>query len=339
CSTASQPGKVGDAITCTFDSYKYKSTRKNTIAIFQKNIKVLQSPGLTVARGTYTFGDTTTLTAGEIEIKFLNSKNKSESATIKIVLAAADPGPDPGPDPGTQDPVNINLSKWKLQLPVGPSNDKVLEITQLSTYSSQFFYLNTAKTAYIVNAPVWPPAQPENNLVPAHTPNSKTTRSELRELSSWNFDVGKHTLITKLAVRNTPLSGDTTPSFAGEVVLAQLFCGSNTVINLRYFAKSNEIVIVIEDNGNKSPRRLSSYTLGDIFEVKLEIINKLAYVYYNDAQIISDALVRTSYAKNSCYFKTGVYNQVIPVTTKPDVNNINSQYAEAALHKVIILHQ
>lgn len=95
----------------------------------------------------------------------------------------------------------LDLSKFKLQLPVGNGKGGVVEILpeELKTYSSPFFFVDDGSKA----ATFWCPVNGN------HTTHSKYPRTELRELIEWSAsNSGAHTLNATAAVSKAPPSGN-----------------------------------------------------------------------------------------------------------------------------------
>ncbi|KAJ3213597.1 hypothetical protein HK099_007277 [Clydaea vesicula] len=376
CESVTKSSKA--VIKCAYDSLKRPRERRlNTLVIFQNDKKIIQSNQLLTQKGVYEFTNTEKLKSGIVEIKFLDYKEKVESifalhyvpqtsttttttaattttkpsssttktssetsvSTTTKTTTSSSPGETSEPPLGLPD-----LKNFKLQLPVGPRNDKILEITndKLPSYSSEFFKKNSQGTAYVFHTPVWPPAQPENGLVPAHTSGSKTTRTELREIvpESWNFNVGFHSLKIKEAVILAPTKDDSSNPKANQIIVAQILSGSYPLVNIRYYT-GNTIVAVINDDEDDDAQTISTnYVLGTIFEAEIRVNNGEVKIFFNGVEKISKSKMTTkSTNRENCYFKAGSYGQVAPVTDGKEESEINEQYSEVLLYDLEVKHE
>jgi hypothetical protein len=99
----------------------------------------------------------------------------------------------------------INLSNWKLTLPVdasGKLQGKAAEVKQpmLSTYRSEWFYLNAAGDGYTFVAPT---------IGATTSSKTKNIRAEWRQmngdkLAAWSSTVGRNTMTVDYRWRQHP---------------------------------------------------------------------------------------------------------------------------------------
>ena len=213
----------------------------------------------------------------------------------------------------------LNLTNWKLNVPVAGSNGWSQEIKQpeLATYQhSEYFHVSSNGNAVVFKAPV-------EGIT---TSGSKYPRSELREMTNggrakadWDIAAGSgiHTMEITQAVTHLP---DHKP----HVVVGQIHDADNDVIVFRLEGKK----LWIDHNGTKSTLLTDQYELGTKFTVKFVAGNGKVDSYYNGQ-------FAESYATNAehCFFKAGMYTQ--SNLTKGDVAGA---YGEVEIYNVTITH-
>jgi poly(beta-D-mannuronate) lyase len=187
----------------------------------------------------------------------------------------------------------LNLSNWKLQIPVasGQSNQpEEVEWPTLGGYHSQFFYVNGAGNGVIFWA----------NVGGVIIPGSIFARTELREMTgngtreaSWSNTRETNTMTIREAITHLPT---VRPAIvAGQIHDANTYVALIRLDGTRLWVKENNKSVGILD---------PDYRLGAIFTVKLTATDGRILVYYNDVLKVDFAQVCSS-----CYFKAGAYLQ------------------------------
>lgn len=189
-------------------------------------------------------------------------------------------------------PVAIDLTNWKLTLPIG-SSESPTEILQpkLANYNIDPWFIKV-NNGIRFRAPV-------NSVT---TGGSNYPRSELREMTSngskrasWSSTQGTHTMFLDQAITAVPTTKK-------HVVAGQIHDADDDVIVIR-LEYPNLYVNVDGDNRYVLD---SNYTLGKRFSVKFEVMNGKTYVYYNDSL---GPVYTLSKSYKGAYFKAGAYTQ------------------------------
>ncbi|SDY61058.1 polysaccharide lyase family 7 protein [Hymenobacter psychrophilus] len=246
--------------------------------------------------------------------------------------------PDPGPvtvpaTPPVTPPATdisypgqvLDLSKWKLTLPIGAPEkpDEVFQ-PQLNTFAnSSFFRLNATNDAVLFRA----------NADGVTTNGSGYPRSELREMTvpatsnsykaSWSSGSGTHTLLIDQAVTHLP-------DVKKHIVVGQIHDADDDIIVFRLEDKK----LFINLNGKNGPTLTSNYALGTRFTVQFVVANDKTDCYYNGTKVYT-------YAKSfsGAYFKAGAYVQSSCVDDKKVAGELCSAYGEVAIYNVQVTHQ
>lgn len=220
----------------------------------------------------------------------------------------------------------IDLSNWKLTLPITDPNDPTLplEIIQpeLAAYEmSPWFALAADKKGVIFRAPVNAPT----------TANSSYPRSELREMTDhgtkdffWLFTSGTHTLFLDEAITSAPKNKP-------DVVAGQIHGDNDDLIVIRledkklFVARSRANLVTLDDN----------YTLGKRFTIKFVAQGGKISVYYDGA---ADPVYVLDKKVNQAYFKVGAYTQSNCETEgSADLCNSNN-YGEVVVYQATATH-
>jgi hypothetical protein len=215
----------------------------------------------------------------------------------------------------------INLSNWKLQLPIG-QEEKPTEIKQpaLATYKSAEYFT-------VVNGGIRFRA-PVNGVT---TSGSLYPRSELREMTnsgadqaSWSTSTGTHTMFLDQSITAVPATKK-------HVVAGQIHDGSDDVIVIRLEYPK----LFIDIGGTQGPILDANYTLGKRFTIKFEANGGQMKVYYNN-----NTTPAHTYRKNvsSAYFKAGAYTQSNCTKEPASLCNANN-YGEVIIYKTEVSHQ
>ncbi|MDR3401522.1 MAG: polysaccharide lyase family 7 protein [Chthoniobacter sp.] len=182
----------------------------------------------------------------------------------------------------------FDLRGWKLQVP-GP-----LEVKDLRTYSSGYFFLNGSKEmCFSLDA-----------AEKGATPNTKYVRSELRHIPDWTVD-GTHTLTGEVRVVSH-LQPDKLTVLQIHGITPE---GDNAPPLLRIAINHGDLYAALkpENSGDKTDMVLLKAGVKTSY-VKVAIVVKSGQLHIAvDGQ---EKLVRDlSYWKFSNYFKAGLYPQ------------------------------
>lgn len=230
------------------------------------------------------------------------------------------PSPPPTPEETATLPSQVlNLTDWKLNVPIAGDNGWSLEISQpaLATYCHQeYFHLNERADAVVFKAPV----------EGVTTNGSKYPRSELREMTDggkrkadWDIAAGSGTHTMEITQAVTHL-----PDYKPHVVIGQIHDADDDVIVFRLEGTK----LWVDHNGTKGTLLTADYQLGTKFTVKFVAGNGQVESYYNGT-------LAERYATNAthCYFKAGMYTQ--SNLTKGDQPGA---YGEVEIYQVSITH-
>ncbi|RYX79346.1 polysaccharide lyase family 7 protein [bacterium] len=237
------------------------------------------------------------------------TKNKDDSDNmVQTVL------PDKPAVPGSL----LNLANWKIALPVDTARAGTpdeIEQPELAHFTDpNSFFLNTERDGVVFRA----------RADGVTTKNSKYPRSELREMTntgakdaSWSTSKGTHEMTVRQAITHLP-------DVKSELVAAQIHDDSDDVIMVRL--EKNHLFV--EGGGENLGTLDNNYTLGTIYEVKIEVQNNTIKVYYNGTLKVDIKKTGTGY-----YFKAGCYTQTN--TTKGDPA---TSYGEVIIYNVTVRH-
>lgn len=210
---------------------------------------------------------------------------------------------------------SIDLTNWKLTLPVGGGIGTPIEIKQpqLATYQSKYFENKAAGIRFYATADG------------ATTEGSDFARTELREMTdngtekaSWSNDQGVH-------VMEITQSIDHLPKKRPAIVAGQIHGTSEYVALIRLegselTVKTPEKGLVMLDN---------DYSLGDVFTVRLEAADGKVKVYYND-----ELKFEQTKECGSCYFKAGAYLQ-----SNPSWGDGKDSYGRVTIYDLDVTHR
>lgn len=224
-----------------------------------------------------------------------------------------------GGDPGGVPADVLNLTNWKITLPIG-SQGSPTEVKQpaLDGYSHDpYFKVNATGDGVQFRAPV-------NGVT---TSGSKYPRSELREMTnngtsnaSWSSTSGTHTLIVNEAFVRLPADKP-------HVVGAQIHDSSDDVSVFRLEGSSLYVT-----NGDTTHHKLvtSNYTLGTRYEAKFVVSGGQIKAYYN-------GVLQTTISKSFSggYFKAGGYTQANCTNSSPCST---SNYGEVHIYGLTVQH-
>ena len=220
----------------------------------------------------------------------------TDDSTPSRTSAAAQSEPGPGGLPADV----LDLSSWKLTLPVGSGDDEdeAEEIKQpdLATFSDDRFFTTTSDgSGVIFRAPAGG----------ATTSGSEYPRSELREMdpggdseASWSNASGTHVMTVKQAITKVP------PSKA-EVVAGQIHDDEDDVVMVRLEKKR----LFVEADGDEIGTLDDGYDLGTIFTIEVKATSDGIDVHYASAKGEGAKTVHYDKVGQGYYFKVGCYTQ------------------------------
>ncbi|MFC0624531.1 polysaccharide lyase family 7 protein [Kribbella deserti] len=225
------------------------------------------------------------------------------------------------PADGCSYPGNVlDLSHWKLQLPLDDPNKEgtqILQITQpqLDTYRvSPWFKTRSCEAVQFRN--------PVNGV---KTPNTTYARSELREMDStgkearWSSNSGTHTMVIDQAITHLP-------EVKRHVVAGQIHDGNDRSV----FRLEGSNLYVTRDNDTHYKLVTSDYKLGTRFQAKFVVSDGSIKAYYNN---VLQATIPVSFTTG--YFKAGVYTQANCVNSSPCDS---SNFGQVIVYDVSVTH-
>lgn len=214
-------------------------------------------------------------------------------------------------DPNVVPSANLDLSEWKLQLPIdakGTFDGKAAEVKVLANYTHQDYFHTGSDGAVVLSAPV-------NG---ATTGGSIYARSELREMNGsapaeWKISQGGH-LGATMQVDIAPAQSDGT---YGKIVVGQIHGGDGQLVRLAwedgtlFFANditsngTRDVHIELLDADGKQP----SVSLNETFSYTMDVANgRLTVAVIADGQTFSSSSeINDAWNDNSFYFKAGAY--------------------------------
>lgn len=218
----------------------------------------------------------------------------------------------------------IDLTNWKITLPIGNSSKKPLEIRQpeLSNYQIEpWFTVDSGGEGVRFRAPV--------NA--ATTKNTKYPRSELREMSdngktnaAWSSKEGVHTMFLDQAITKVP-------TIKKHVVAGQIHDSDDDIIVVRLEYPN----LYINVDGKNVSILDSDYTLGKRFTVKFVVEGGQTKVYYNNNETPSYTLdldYSGAYFKAGAYTQSNCFREAFPLFCNED------NYGEVVIYKVVVEH-
>lgn len=214
----------------------------------------------------------------------------------------------------------LNLTNWKLTLPIGSSEDPTeIKQPELANYKIDPWFVVSSGNAVRFRAPV-------NGVT---TSGSDYPRSELREMTnggedgaSWSSTSGTHTMYLDQAITAVPQTKK-------HVVAGQIHDSGDDVIVIRLEYPK----LFIDVNGEDGPVLDANYTLGKRFNVKFDVSGGQTRIYYNNS---SSPIYTYSHDYSGAYFKAGAYTQ-----SNCDRETLcsASNYGEVVIYKAVVTHQ
>ncbi|MDQ1283920.1 MAG: Alginate lyase2 protein [Patescibacteria group bacterium] len=254
--------------------------------------------------------------------------SKNENSSKPLFPLVPSPQSSPARLNGAVFPAQIlNLSNWKLTLPITVANDseapKDIFQPELATFEMPpWFNLSSDKKGVVFRAPVNAPT----------TANSDYPRTELREMADggkeeavWPSTSGTHTLFLDQAITAVPQNKP-------DVVAGQIHGDDDDLIVIRledkklFVARSRANLATLDEN----------YTLGKRFTIKFIAKDGEISVYYNGGA--APVYILEKEVKEA-YFKAGVYTQSNCETEEAaDLCNDNN-YGEVIIYEAVVTHQ
>jgi len=223
---------------------------------------------------------------------------------------------DPGSSDGTPARV-LNLTNWKLTLPIGSSAHSASEMKQpaLGTYkNSTYFHVDATGKGVVFRA----------NAGGATTSGSTYPRSELREMTDngkkeagWSSKSGTHVMTVTEAITAVP-------AVKPHVVAAQIHDSEDDVVMVRL--EKNRLFL--EADGDEVGVLDPAYVLGTRFTVELRATSAGIRVTYNGAKTVTYDKTGSGY-----YFKAGCYTQ-----SNVDRGDKASAYGEVVIYGLTVKH-
>jgi hypothetical protein len=227
-----------------------------------------------------------------------------------------------GANTGTAPASVLNLTNWKLTLPVDSCDDDEWadEVTQpaLSTFrDARYFTVNSARGVVF-----------RARVDGARTSsNTKYPRSELREMTdhgeqraSWSNKSsgdGVHKLTMEAAITATP-------SNKPQVVAAQVHDASDDVIMIRLYGRQ----LVVDANDSKVRLPLDDdYQLGRRFTISITAVSGHIRVVYNGSRTVD-----YQRSGSGMYFKAGCY------TLSNTSYDQSDRFGEVVIYKLSVSH-
>jgi hypothetical protein len=251
-------------------------------------------------------------------------KGKEPRVLAKVKLKVkSDEDSDEGggtSDPGSSDGVParvLNLTNWKLTLPIGKKSDDATEIKQpdLNSYQNDTaFHVDGSGKGVVFRA----------NAGGATTSGSSYPRSELREMTdngkknaAWSSKSGQHVMTVTEAITATP-------TVKPHVVAAQIHDAEDDVVMIRLERKR----LFVEADGDDVGVLDDDYELGTRFTVDLRATSDGIRVTYNGSKTVN-------YRKSGSgwYFKAGCYTQ-----SNVDRGDKASAYGEVVIYALRVQH-
>jgi hypothetical protein len=211
----------------------------------------------------------------------------------------------------------LDLTSWKLTLPIGKSHDPD-EITQpqLANYSlPPYFHVNASRNGVQFQAPVGG----------VTTSGSKFPRSELREMTTDGTQEASWSTAQETSTLTIRESIDHLPAKRPELVAAQIHGPSAYVILVRL----NGNKLFVEGSGGANLGDLNAnYKLGTTYMLQITAQSGHIFVSYNGVRKVD---YKNSSAGN--YFKAGCYTQ-----SNATYGDNTSSYGQTTIYRISVSH-
>ena len=264
------------------------------------------------------------VSASALALSLLSKGGGDPPPSITVHTASTDVSPEPEKsdsppaDVGALPSDVLNLSNWKLTLPVATtSDDEAGEIRQpaLATYENKdFFDVNRDGSGVVFRAPVGG----------ATTSGSEYPRSELREMTGhgsreagWSNASGRHVMTVTQAI--TAL-----PRVKSHVVAGQIHDAEDDVVMVRLEKKR----LFVEADGDEIGVLDKKYVLGTRFTVRIGASSSGIEVRYNESRVVRYKKIGSRY-----YFKAGCYTQ-----SNTDRGDAPDSFGEVVIYDLDVSH-
>jgi Alginate lyase len=218
----------------------------------------------------------------------------------------------------------LDLTNWKLQLPVGDGGAEEIMQPQLASFSLPPYFVAEADGGGVVF---------QANCNGVTTSGSLYPRSELREMvegglveAAWSLASGTHTMIVREAITHLPLRRP-------EVVAAQIHddLSPGVILELRL---DGETLFVQGANGTNEGTLDTSYVVGTLFTAKFVVSGGMVQVFYNDLTTPKFTFTPPSPTDSGTYFKAGCYTQ-----SNLDAGDLATAYGQVVITSLQVMHQ
>jgi len=216
----------------------------------------------------------------------------------------------------------LDLTNWKLQLPIAKDSDSIVEVKQpqLATYSKSPYFVTASSTC----------SSGVKFLAPvngAHTSGSHYARTELREMTnngrdnaSWSSTIGTHTFTETIAF--TAL-----PKIKPDVVGAQIH---NATEDISLLVLRGSKLYISDGDNTKAKLVTDNYKLGTKVDMKWVVSGGVTRAYINGSlQLTIDR------AYDGAYFKAGAYPQASCDNSSPCSS---TNYGSTTITKLTVSH-
>lgn len=218
--------------------------------------------------------------------------------------------------------LGIDLSNWKLTLPVGDSESPTeINYPELGKYKNDPWFVPGYQGGIRFRAPV----------SASTTKNSNYPRSELREMkdggksnAEWSSTSGTHTMYLDQAITAVP-------TVKKHVVAGQIHDDDDDVIVIRLEYPN----LYVNVDGDNEYTLDSNYTLGKRFNIRFVVNDDKTKVYYNGG---SEPVYSLDKSYNKAYFKAGAYTQSNCSKEGSDRCN-DSNYGEVVIYSLNVSYQ
>jgi hypothetical protein len=216
----------------------------------------------------------------------------------------------------------LDLTNWKLQLPIAKDSDSIVEIKrpQLDTYSKDPYFVTKSKTCgdgVVFRAPV-------NG---AHTSGSHYARSELREMTnngkdnaSWSSTLGTHTFTETVAFTSLP-------KVKPDLVGAQIH---NATEDISLLVLRGTKLYISDGDNSKAKLVTDKYKLGTKVDMKWVVSGGVTKAYLNGTLQLT-----INRAYDGAYFKAGAYPQASCDNSSPCSSG---NYGSTTITKLSVNH-
>lgn len=239
---------------------------------------------------------------------------KTQTPAVAPQAETPEQGENPPPETPIEPPVPslpsqvLDLTNWKLTLATGSEGDPdEIKQPQLASYSHPDWFHTTSGPAVLFRVP-------QDGVT---TPNSKNTRTELREMRNGGKDNASWSSGTMEAV----LAFTELPPGKPHVVAMQIHDKDDDVSVLRL--EGTDLWTTNGDNTHGT-KIMSGYQLGTFIKVKVVAGGGTIRWFLNDSEVAS-----LSKSVSGGYFKAGAYQQA---------GNSGSGFGEVIFKSLVVTH-